>query len=330
MFVDSFIEMPFDLSQVFFVATANVLELVPVALRDRLEVIELEGYSEEEKFEIARKHLIPRGAREHGLRDDHLRVTDEAIRYMIRRHTREAGVRDLTRAIATLCRKVVLRRAEGDEAAVKITPESVDHMLGAPKRFDEDVCGPCETSGVCHRALRACGGGRPVARRSPQNEGQRRTDPDWQSGAHTNGVRGGPRGPGCVRTPTAVRSIRPSTRRPTCTCTLRTEARRRMDRPPGSPLSVRSSPSSLGGPVRGDVAMTGEISLSGAVLPVGGIRQKVLAARRYGIVDIVVPKPNERDVNEDLSDQVRGEINVHYVSTIEEALRIAFEPPISV
>ena len=329
MFVDSFIEMPFDLSRVFFVATANVLDLVPVALRDRLEVIELEGYSEEEKFEIARKHLIPRGAGEHGLRDDHLRVTDEAIRYMIRRYTREAGVRDLTRAIAMLCRKVVLRRAESDEAAVEITPESVDHMLGAPKRFDKDVADrarrPGFAIGLCTNA--AGGDLLPVEARKMRG-----------SGALTLT---GNLGDILTESAEAARSwLRSNADRCQIDQAFYKEADLHVHLPDGA--TPKDGPSAgvaivcallselIGRPVRGDVAMTGEISLSGHVLPVGGIRQKVLAARRYGIVDIVLPKPNERDVNEDLRDQVRGEINVHYVSTIEEVLRIAFEPPISV
>ena len=228
-----------------------------------------------------------------------------------------------------LCRKVVLRRAESDEAAVEITPESVDHMLGAPKRFDKDVADrarrPGFAIGLCTNA--AGGDLLPVEARKMRG-----------SGALTLT---GNLGDMLTESAEAARSwLRSNADRCQIDQAFYKEADLHVHLPDGA--TPKDGPSAgvaivcallselIGRPVRGDVAMTGEISLSGHVLPVGGIRQKVLAARRYGIVDIVLPKPNERDVNEDLRDQVRGEINVHYVSTIEEVLRIAFEPPISV
>ena len=324
-FRDHYVDLPFDLSEVLFITTANVLDPIPPALRDRMEVLELPGYTEEEKLVIATEHLLGRQIDNHGLTADQVGFTEEALRAVVRGYTREAGVRNLEREIGALCRKVARRRAEGDESPVEITTETVVELLGAPKHFDEEVAERTKRPGVAIglawtpvggdvlfvEARRMSGGGTltltgqlgDVMKESARaalswlraNASRYDVDPAFYGDAEVH-----------LHVPSgAIPKDGPSA---------------------GVTMAAALVSELTGRPVRGDLAMTGEITLSGNVLPVGGIKEKVLAARRLGIVEVVLPKQNEKHVNEDLGEDLRRGIDVHYVSMIDEVLDLALLP----
>ena len=325
-FRDHYLDVPFDLSEVLFITTANVLDPVPPALRDRMEVLELPGYTEEEKLKIAHEHLVSKQIANHGLRDNQIEVTDAALRTLIRGYTREAGVRNLEREIAAICRKAARRRAEGDEAPLAVTPDIVVDMLGAPKFLDEEIEERTKNPGVAIglawtptggevlfvEASRMAGGGSltltghlgDVMKESARaalswfraHAGAYQVDSDFYKNAEIH-----------LHVPSGAIP---------------------KDGPSAGVTMVTALASELTNrPVWGDIAMTGEITLSGRVLPVGGIKEKVLAARRAGIREIILPRQNGKHIREDLSEELQRELTIHFVSTIDEVLRLALTPP---
>ena len=325
-FRDHYLDVPFDLSEVLFITTANVLDPVPAALRDRMEVLELPGYTEEEKLQIAREHLVDKQVKNHGLSAESVTFTDDALHAVIRGYTREAGVRNLEREIGALCRKAARRRAEGNEAPLTVTREVVVEMLGAPRFLDEEMEERTKKPGVAIglawtpaggdvlfiEASRMTGGGALTLTGSlgdVMKESARAAlswtrahakalgiDPDFYKGAEVH-----------LHVPSgAIPKDGPSA---------------------GVTMATALISELTGRPVRGDIAMTGEITLSGKVLPVGGIKEKVLAARRVGIREVILPKQNEKNVNEDLSPELRSELTVHFVTAVEEVLALALTPP---
>ena len=324
-FRDHYLDVPFDLSEVLFLTTANVLDPVPPALRDRMEVLELAGYTEEEKLEIAVEHLISKQIANHGLTPEQLEFTPAAIRAVIRGYTREAGVRNLEREIGALCRKVARRRAEGNEERVVITPEVVVEMLGAPTFLDEEIENRTKDPGVAVGLAWTPAGGEVLFVESSRMQGggsltltghlgdvmkeSARTALSWfRANAPRYGV-----DPAFYKDAEIHLHV-PSGAIP-------------KDGPSAGVTMVTALASELTGrSVRGDIAMTGEITLSGRVLPVGGIKEKVLAARRHGIVEVVLPRQNEKNIKEDLSEELRRDLTIHYVSHIEEVLTIALTP----
>ena len=324
-FRDHYLDVPFDLSEVLFLTTANVLDPVPPALRDRMEVLELAGYTEEEKLKIANEHLVSKQIRNHGLTPEQMEFTDAAIRAVIRGYTREAGVRNLEREIGALCRKVARRRAEGDEAKVEITADAVVEMLGAPTFLDEEVENRTKDPGVAVGLAWTPAGGEVLFVEASRMQGggsltltgslgdvmkeSARTALSW---FRTNATRYGV-DPSFYKD-SEIHLHVPSGAIP-------------KDGPSAGVTMVSALASELTGrPVRGDVAMTGEITLSGRVLPVGGIKEKVLAARRHGIRDVILPRQNEKNINEDLTEELRRELTINYVSHIEEVLAMALTP----
>jgi ATP-dependent Lon protease len=324
-FRDHYLDVPFDLSDVFFITTANVLDPIPPALRDRMEVLELAGYTEEEKLQIAREHLVSKQVTNHGLTAEQLIFTDDAIAAVIRGYTREAGVRNLERELGALCRKVARRRAEGDEASVTLTRETVAQMLGAPRFLDEEIHERTAKPGVAIglawtpaggdvlfiEATRMHGGATltltghlgDVMKESARaalswvrrNAGSYGLDADFFKGAVVH-----------VHVPSgAIPKDGPSA---------------------GVTMAVAMVSELTGRPVRGDIAMTGEITLSGKVLPVGGIKEKVLAARRVGIRRVILPRQNEKSVIEDIGEDLRKDLTIHLVSTIDEVIDLALTP----
>ena len=324
-FRDHYLDVPFDLSEVMFVTTANVLDPVPPALRDRMEVLELPGYTEEEKVAIAREHLIDKQVKNHGLTPEQLVFTDEAVSAVIRGYTREAGVRNLEREISALCRKAARRRAEGREEPMTVTPAVVVELLGAPIFLDEEMEERTKEPGVAIglawtpaggdvlfiEASRMAGTGTltltgqlgEVMKESARaalswfraHAGAYGADPDFFKNAEIH-----------LHVPSgAIPKDGPSAG-VTIATALASELTRR--------------------PVRGDIAMTGEITLSGRVLPVGGIKEKVLAARRVGIREVIMPRQNEKNVNEDLTEELRRELTIHFVQTVDEVLLLALTP----
>ena len=325
-FADHYVEVPFDLSEVFFVATANLRDMIPAPLRDRLEVIELPGYSADEKYRIAGSHLVRRQLADNGLTAAQVRFTDGALHALIRGYTREAGVRDLERRLGAVCRKVALRRAEGDESPAEITERTVADMLGAPRRVDAVLSERMGRPGVAMGLSWAPAGGEVVFVEARRMRG---------AGALTlTGLLGevmkesAQAALSWVRANAARYGIDPGFYEKTDVHLHVPAGAVPKDGPSAGVAITAALVSELTGrTVRGDLAMTGEITLSGHVLPVGGIKEKVLAARRGGVVQVILPKQNESQVNDDLSEDLRGEVGVHFVSTIDEVLDLALSPP---
>jgi ATP-dependent Lon protease len=324
-FRDHYLDVPFDLSEVLFLTTANVLDPIPPPLRDRMEVLELAGYTEEEKLKIAFEHLVAKQVKNHGLTPEHVEFAHDAIRNVIRGYTREAGVRNLEREIGALCRKVARRRAEGDEAKVVITADTVVEMLGAPTFLDEEIENRTKDPGVAVGLAWTPAGGEVLFVEASRMQGggsltltghlgdvmkeSARTALSWfRSHAQHYGV-----DPSFYKD-SEVHLHVPSGAIP-------------KDGPSAGVTMVSALASQLTGrPVRGDIAMTGEITLSGRVLPVGGVKEKVLAARRHGINELILPRQNEKNIKEDLTEDLRAELTIHFVSEIGEVLAIALQP----
>jgi ATP-dependent Lon protease len=301
------------------------MDTIPPALRDRMEVLELAGYTEEEKVKIAFEHLIAKQVKNNGLTADQVEFSEPAIRSVIRGYTREAGVRNLEREIGSLCRKIARRRAEGDESKVTITPDRVVDMLGAPTFLDEEVENRTKDPGVAVGLAWTPAGGEVLFVEASRMQGggsltltghlgdvmkeSARTALSWfRANAQRYGV-----DPSFYKDAEIHLHV-PSGAVP-------------KDGPSAGVTMVCALASELTGrPVRGDIAMTGEISLSGRVLPVGGIKEKVLAARRHGITELILPRQNEKNVKEDLTEELRKELTIHYVTEISEAVAIALQP----
>jgi len=321
-FRDHYLDVPFDLSEVLFITTANVLDPIPAPLRDRMEVIELGGYTEREKLAIATDHLVSRQVLNHGLTPEQIQFTDEALSAIIRSYTREAGVRNLEREIGSVCRKIARRHAEGDVTFVSITPALVEEFLGAPRHLDEALADRTKDPGVAIglawtpvggevlliEASRMAGGSQLTLTGSlgdVMKESARIALSWFRAHSSTFGV-----DPQFYKD-SEIHLHVPSGAIP-------------KDGPSAGVTMVVALASALTGrPVRGDIAMTGEVTLSGRVLPVGGIKEKVLAARRHGIHQVILPKANETNVREDLTDEIRRGLTVHFVSEVDEVLALA-------
>ena len=324
-FRDHYLDVPFDLSDVLFITTANVLDPVPPALRDRMEVIELPGYTEDEKLAIATEHLVDRQVADHGLTADQLSFTEAALRAIVRGYTREAGVRNLEREIGAICRKVARRWAEDVTTPVEVTPDTVVEMLGAPKHLTEEIAVRTRSPGVALGLAWTPAGGEVLfveARRMPGSGSLTLT-------GHLGEVMK-------ESARTALSWFRAHVARYHVDPSFYKDAEIHLhvpsgaipkDGPSAGVTMVTALVSELTGRrVRSDVAMSGEITLSGHVLPVGGIKEKVLAARRVGVFTVILPQQNEKDVNEDLSDDLRRETTVRYVSSVDEVLELALLP----
>ncbi len=324
-FRDHYLDVPFDLSEVLFLTTANVLDPIPAALRDRMEVLELAGYTEEEKRKIAFEHLIAKQVKNNGLTPEQVEFTEPAIRNVIRGYTREAGVRNLEREIGAICRKVARRRAEGEDIKVVITPDVVVEMLGAPSFLDEEIENRTKDPGVAVGLAWTPAGGEVLFVEASRMQGggsltltghlgdvmkeSARTALSW------------------FRAHAAHYGVDPSFYKDSEIHLHVPSGAIPKDGPSAGVTMVCALASQLTGrPVRGDIAMTGEITLSGRVLPVGGIKEKVLAARRHGITEIIMPRQNEKHVNEDLTEDLRKELTIHFVTEIGEAVAIALQP----
>jgi ATP-dependent Lon protease len=325
-FRDHYLDVPFDLSRVLFITTANVMDTVPPPLRDRMEIINLAGYTEEEKVAIAQRHLVPKQAREHGLAAGAEIVFEpEALRLLARGYTREAGVRSLEREIASVCRKVARRRAEGDAEPVRVTPDLVVAFLGVPRFELEEVEQRTRVPGVATGLAWTAAGGDVLF-----------VEATRMRGAHTLTLTGQL---GDVMKE-SVQAALSWVRSHAGDLGIDPEFWERSDvhvhvpagaipkDGPSAGVTMATALVSLltGRPVRPDLAMTGEISLSGRVLPVGGIKEKVLAAHRAGLRTVVLPRRNEKNLLEDVPPVVRQSLTVHLADTIGDVLAVALEP----
>jgi ATP-dependent Lon protease len=323
-FRDHYLDVPFDLSRVLFITTANVIDTVPPPLRDRMEIIHLAGYTEEEKVAIARRHLVPRQAREHGLAPEQdIEFTPEALRLLTRGYTREAGVRSLEREIASVCRKTARRRAEGDTAPARITPDTVTSFLGAPRFEFEELEERTRVPGVVTGLAWTPAGGDILfveATRMP--------------GRHTLTLTGQLGDVMKESAQTALAWVRSHAGELGLAPDFWDRSDIHVHVPagaipkdgPSAGVTMTTALVSLltERPVRPALAMTGEVSLSGRVLPVGGIKEKVLAAHRAGVRTVILPRRNEKSLVEDVPMAVREAMTFHLADSISEVLEAAF------
>jgi ATP-dependent Lon protease len=324
-FRDHYLDVPFDLSEVLFITTANVLDPVPPALRDRMEVLEIAGYTEEEKLQIAVDHLVAKQVKNHGLTAEGLKFTPDALRSVIRGYTREAGVRNLEREIGAICRKAARRRAEGNENAIEVTPDVVVEMLGAPRFLDEEMEERTKDPGVAIGLAWTPSGGEVLFIEASRMAGAGSLTLTGQLGdVMKESARAAL---SWLRTHAREYGIDPDFFKNAEMHVHVPSGAIPKDGPSAGVTMTAAMASELTGrSVRGDLAMTGEITLSGRVLPVGGIKEKVLAARRVGIREVILPKQNAKNVNEDLTPELRRDLTVHLVSSIDEVLALALQP----
>ena len=323
-FVDNYLGVPFDLSHVLFIATANTLDTIPGPLRDRMEILSLAGYTDEEKVGIAREYLVPKQLAAHGLAAGELTFDPEAIRRIVRGYTREAGVRSLEREIATGARKVARRLAEGQRDPVRITADNLGEYLGRPRFFDE-VAERTSRPGVATGLAWTPAGGDVLfveATMMPSRE-ERLVLTGMLGDVMRESAQAAV---SYVWSNAAPLDIDPKIFEAK-TIHLHVPAGAIPKDGPSAGVTMVAALASLATrrPVRGDLAMTGEITLRGRVLPVGGIKEKMLAAHRAGIRDVILPRANERDV-EDVPEELRRELRFIFVDDAEEVLKHALTP----
>ncbi|MFZ3214460.1 MAG: endopeptidase La [Candidatus Acidiferrales bacterium] len=323
-FRDHYLDVPFDLSKVLFIATANWLDPIPEPLRDRMEIIELSGYTEEEKVHIAKMFLIARQAKENGLAlGEQIEFTDEALHELIRHYTREAGVRNLEREIGTLVRKQARRLAEGQTDKLLVTPEVIREVLGIAKvRMEKEVEERVQKPGVSIGLVWTPVGGDIVfIEASKMRGGKTFTMTGHLGDVMQESMRAALT---WVRANAERYGIDPDFFRKQDIHIHVPSGAVPKDGPSAGVAMVTALVSLLTGrAIRSRVAMTGEISLSGIVLPVGGIKEKVLGAKRAGIREVILPSENEPNVKEDLPEEMLDGMKVHFVRTAEQALEIA-------
>ncbi|MSO83055.1 MAG: endopeptidase La [Acidobacteria bacterium] len=324
-FRDHYLDVPFDLSEVLFITTANILDPVPPALRDRMEVLEIPGYTEEEKQAIAREHLVDKQVSNHGLTPEQFTMTAAALSSVIRGYTREAGVRNLEREIGALCRKAARRRAEGTLDPLVITPAIVMEMLGAPTFLDEEMEERTREPGVAIGLAWTPAGGDVLFVEASRMAG---TGTLTLTGHLGEVMKESARAAlSWFRAHAAAYGVEPDFFKHAEVHLHVPSGAIPKDGPSAGVTIATALASELTGrPVRGDIAMTGEITLSGRVLPVGGIKEKVLAARRAGIREVILPRQNEKNVNEDLTEELRRELTIHFVQSVDEVLLLALLP----
>ncbi|HEX4038182.1 MAG TPA: endopeptidase La [Acidobacteriaceae bacterium] len=322
-FRDNYLDQPFDLSRVLFICTANVLDTVPEPLRDRMEIIELQGYTEEEKMHIAFRYLIPRQIKENGIQPDNIEFPDDSIGYIVRHYTREAGVRKLEQQIGTLCRKQARRIAEGKTDKLVVTKEVIQEFLGGIKvRVDTEIAERTKRAGVAVGLAWTPAGGDVLFIEANRMKGKGGFTMTGQLGevmqesmqAALTWVRSNASSLGLdedVMKDTDLHIHVPAGAIP-------------KDGPSAGVTMATALVSLLTDmPVHPLTAMTGEITLSGNVLPVGGIKEKFLAAKRAGVKQVILPAENRLNVEEDLMpEQIEG-VTIHYASRIEDVLHVA-------
>jgi ATP-dependent Lon protease len=323
-FSDHYLEVAFDLSEVIFIATANFLDPVPPALKDRMEVLELPGYTREEKLHIAQKYLVPKQLAEHGLTEHHLTFTDPAIGEIIDRYTREAGVRNLEREIASVVRAIAVKVAAGESFVPVLSPDAVAEVLG-PAKFFSDVAERTEEPGVATGLAWTPTGGDILFIEATRMPGKGNLVLTGQLGnvmkesaqAALSYVRARAKALGLA--PDFFEKIDVHVHVP---------AGAIPKDGPSAGNAILAAMVSLftARRVRGDVAMTGEITLRGNVLPVGGIKEKVLAAHRAGIKRVILPERNRKDLV-DIPPEVQRELEIRFARRVEEVIELALEVP---
>lgn len=320
-FVDHYLAVPFDLSKVMFICTGNIADTIPSALKDRMEIIYLSGYTEEEKLQIAKKYLIPKQIEEHGLNPSILKISDKAIRYIITHYTREAGVRNLEREIANLCRKVAKYVAEGKKKKFYLTAQKVPKFLGAPKYLPEEELKK-EEVGVATGLAWTEAGGDVIYVEATIMKGKGNLILTGQLGDIMK-----------ESAQAALSYVKSKAKELKIEEKLFSNSDLHIHVPagaipkdgPSAGITMASAIASVftGKPLRKDVAMTGEITLRGRVLPIGGLKEKVLAAKRMGIKTVIIPKRNKKDL-EELPKYVKEGMKFILVESMDQVLRHIF------
>jgi ATP-dependent Lon protease len=322
-FRDNYLDQPFDLSKVLFICTANQLDTIPGPLLDRMEIIELTGYTEEEKVNIAIKYLIPRQVKENGITAEQIEFPKDSVHLIARHYTREAGVRKLEQQIGTVCRKVARKIAEGHTEKIVITPEVVHEFLGGIKvRVDTEIAERTKRAGVAVGLAWTPAGGDVLFIEANKMKGKGGFTITGQIGdvmkesmqAALTWVRSNAASLGLDEDFTKDTDLH-----------IHVPAGAIPKDGPSAGVTMATALVSLltNTPVHPLTAMTGEITLSGNVLPVGGIKEKFLAAKRVGVRDVILPTDCKQQVEEDLTpDQIEG-VTLHYASRIEEVLAVA-------
>ena len=320
-FRDHYLDVAFDLSKVMFIATANLLDSIPAPLRDRMEILELSGYTDEEKQAIAQRFLIPKQVKAHGLADVELDWTDEGLTFLIQNYTREAGVRNLEREIATVARKIATRKAEGREFSLTVGPDQVREYLGRPRHYYEERAQRTEQPGVAIGVGVSGVGGDIMFIEASRMPGKGSLTVTGQLGDVMR--ESATAAMSFVRSRAHDLGIDPDFFKES-DIHLHVPAGAIPKDGPSAGTAMTTALVSLltGVPVREDVAMTGEITLRGQVLPVGGIKMKALAARRAGVTTFVLPKRNEADLD-DLPEELREEMTFVLAETMDDVLTAA-------
>ncbi|MCB0963298.1 MAG: AAA family ATPase, partial [Acidimicrobiales bacterium] len=327
-FRDHYLEVDLDLSDVIFLATANQLDTIPGPLLDRMEVVSLDGYTEDEKVAIARDHLLARQLTRAGIRPDEVAITDGALRRIVRAHTREAGVRSLERALAKVLRKVATKVAAG-EAPLTVDADQVPDLLGRDRFHDTDIAERTSGPGVV-TGLAVTGAGGDVlfveATALPADRGD-----DEASDLLVTGQLGDVMKESARIALSHVRANREAFGIPAGAdrraVHVHFPAGATPKDGPSAGIAMTTALVSLftQRPVKATVAMTGEVTLQGHVLPIGGVKQKVLAAHRAGIREVILPARNEPDVD-DVPEAVRDELTIHFARTVDQVVDWALEP----
>jgi ATP-dependent Lon protease len=322
-FRDNYLDVPFDLSKVLFICTANQLDTVPPPLLDRMELIFLQGYSEEEKVQIAFRYLIPRQIKENGITPEQIEFPEEVVRYAVRHYTREAGVRKLEQTLGTICRKQARRVVEGKKEKLVVTRESIKEFLGGIQvRVDTEVAERVKRPGVAVGLAWTPAGGDILFIEANKMKGKGNFAMTGQIGEVMQ-----------ESMQAALTWVRSNATQLGLAEDFTKEIDLHIHVPAGAiPKDGPSAGVTMAvvlvslladTPLRPLTAMTGEITLSGNVLPVGGIKEKFLAARRAGIQTIILPAENRQDVEEDLTPELMQGVSIHYASRIEDVLAVA-------
>ena len=326
MFMDHYLDVEYDLSQVFFICTANVVHSIPPALLDRMEVLRLSGYTELEKTEIAKRFLVKKQMKAAGLKDENLRFPDEVLSAVIQNYTREAGVRNLEREIANICRKVARKVVkEGRSFQIAVTPENLADYLGILK-FRDTLAEKTSEIGLAIGLAWTEVGGQILATEATLMDGKGRLTLTGKLGDVMQ---------------ESAQAAMSYVRSRSHLLGLNRDFYRRMDihvhvpegaipkDGPSAGITIATSLASAltGIPVRKDTAMTGEITLRGKVLPIGGLKEKLLAAHRAGIRAVILPKDNEKDMA-DIPANIQQDFQIHFVETMDQVLQFALERPI--
>jgi len=319
-FRDNYLDVPFDLSRVMFITTANTLDSVPPALRDRMEVLQLSGYTEEEKVQIARRFLLPKQLVAHGLRPDEVRFGDDEVRLVIREHTREAGVRNLEREIAGVLRRVATEVAEGREGAVEVDAARIREALGK-RRFYNESAERIDRPGVATGLTWTPTGGEILFVEAALTPGRGRLRLTGQLGEVMKESAEAARS--YLKARAKELGIEPALF-DAWDLHVHVPAGAQPKEGPSAGVTVLTAMASIltGKRVAENLAMTGEITLRGRVLPIGGLKEKVLAAHRAGIRRVLVPARNEADLD-DIPAELREEMEIVLIDSIDQVLAAA-------